>query len=331
MPLISLIITYFNKSNFIEHLLNCIVKNPIFDYEIILINDGSNDYSTDKLKKILRQKKFKKVNYFFTENLGVSSAKNLGIIKAKGKYIWFLDGDDYLSINWSQELLKIIKSDKDFDVMAIDFLRFIDGKVEGVPWLSYKCFNGEYDYLNYIDCWYNIGNNYQYIFLNKFIKTNNLLFNENLFIGEDALFNVNAFIKANDILSYRVPIYIQNQSIKNSLSRPNKNKITKTIINEMHAHSLIKEKVRQNIFANFVFVCDFTYHRLQAIKKIKRYDDLSVSDSIVLRNYLRKIYNEYLDDQKWFDLGSYVEGTLGFKLNELNSFKENFKQLNSLL
>ena len=331
MPLISLIITYFNKSNFIEYLLNCIVKNPIFDYEIILINDGSNDYSTDKLKKILRRKKFKKVNYFFTENLGVSSAKNLGIIKAQGKYIWFLDGDDYLSINWSQELLKIIKSDKDYDVIAIDFLRFVDGKVGSVPWLSYRCFNGEYDYSNYIDCWYNIGNNYQYIFLNKFIKTNNLSFNENLFIGEDALFNVNAFIKANDVLSYRVPIYIQNQSIKNSLSRPNKNKITKTIINEMYAHSLIKEKVRQNIFANFVFVCDFTYHRLQAIKKIETYDNLNVSDAILLRNYLSIIYNEYLNDKNWFDLGSYVEGALGFKLNELNSFKENFKLLNSLL
>ena len=54
-----------------------------------------------------------------------------------------------------------------------------------------------------------IGNNYQYIFKRNLLIKNNIKFKEKLNIAEDAIFNVDAFLKANDIFAYRIPLYIQ--------------------------------------------------------------------------------------------------------------------------
>lgn len=94
MPKISIIIPVYNAEKTIERCLNSILEQRYTDYEIILVNDGSEDNS----EKIILEyaEKDDKIKYFSKENSGVADTRNYGIEKATGNYIIFVDSDDYV-------------------------------------------------------------------------------------------------------------------------------------------------------------------------------------------------------------------------------------------
>lgn len=100
MPYFSIIIPLYNKEKFIEKTLESVLSQTYQDFEVIIINDGSTDSSVDKILTFNDPR----IQLIHQENQGVSSARNLGIKKAKGKYICFLDADDY----WYPDFLKTI-------------------------------------------------------------------------------------------------------------------------------------------------------------------------------------------------------------------------------
>jgi len=102
MPLISVIIPLFNKENFIENTLKSVFAQTFSDFEIVIIDDGSTDNSA----KIVKSFSENRIFYHFTENRGVSAARNLGIEKSQGKYISFLDADDI----WKADFLETMRS-----------------------------------------------------------------------------------------------------------------------------------------------------------------------------------------------------------------------------
>lgn len=88
----SIIIPIYNTEKYIRECLDSLLKENV-DIEIIIINDGSTDNSSEIIKEYLGKGNIK---YFYQENSGVSKARNLGISKATGDYIMFLDSDDYI-------------------------------------------------------------------------------------------------------------------------------------------------------------------------------------------------------------------------------------------
>lgn len=105
---ISIIVPVYNVENYLTKCLDSLIHQKSNNYEIILVNDGSTD---DSHKLCLNyQKKFpEKVKYFLKENSGLSETRNFGIKKASGKYIMFVDSDDYLDSNSIDKLIKLIK------------------------------------------------------------------------------------------------------------------------------------------------------------------------------------------------------------------------------
>ncbi|MDH7444981.1 glycosyltransferase family 2 protein [Aquimarina sp. 2201CG14-23] len=101
-PLFSIIIPVFNKEDTIYNTLTSVLEQDFNDYEIIVINDGS----TDNCENIILGFKDHRIQYISTENNGVSKARNLGIKKANGKLIAFLDADDYWYPNHLEVLSK---------------------------------------------------------------------------------------------------------------------------------------------------------------------------------------------------------------------------------
>lgn len=95
MPKISVIIPTYNYDKYIEATIDSVLKQTYKDFEIIVIDDGSED----ETKSIILQKYSNIVNYFFQNNRGASSARNVGISKSKGNHILFLDADDILNEN----------------------------------------------------------------------------------------------------------------------------------------------------------------------------------------------------------------------------------------
>lgn len=94
-PLVSVIIPAYNASKTIDKCLESLLKQTIKGIEIIVINDCSTDDTLEKLKKY--GKKIVLINN--KKNLGPSGSRNKGLKKAKGKYISFVDSDDYIAVN----------------------------------------------------------------------------------------------------------------------------------------------------------------------------------------------------------------------------------------
>ena len=105
--MISIIITAYNAEKTIERCINSILENKYDDYEIIIINDGSKDKTEDIINLFASNK----IKYFSKENTGVADSRNLGIKKASGDYITFVDSDDYVSNNYFEGLDKYLKND----------------------------------------------------------------------------------------------------------------------------------------------------------------------------------------------------------------------------
>lgn len=119
MPKVSLIIPVYNVENYIEKCLNSVVNQTLKDMEIIIVNDGSNDLSKQKIEKYLE--KYSNIKYLEKENGGLSDARNFGIPYATGEYVAFLDSDDYVENTMYEEMYNIGKKE-DADMVECDFV-----------------------------------------------------------------------------------------------------------------------------------------------------------------------------------------------------------------
>ena len=96
-PSVSVVIPTYNRARYVKKAIESVLAQTFTDYEIIVIDDGSTDNTKDLLQPF-----FSKIIYIFQENKGVSAARNVGIIAAKGEWIAFLDSDD----EWDRRKLK---------------------------------------------------------------------------------------------------------------------------------------------------------------------------------------------------------------------------------
>lgn len=109
---ISVIIPVFNSEDCLEKCLDSILSQTLIDIEIILIDDGSTDYSLQIIKQYA--KKYDNVKYKTKKNEGQAIARNLGIEMATGEFICFVDSDDYIENTMFQKLYEnAIKNNSD--------------------------------------------------------------------------------------------------------------------------------------------------------------------------------------------------------------------------
>ena len=92
MPKVSIIVPIFNEEKYIEGCIESILKSTYQDFELILVDDGSNDNSVNLCEDFARNNK--NIFVYKLNRGGVSRARNYGVTKARGEYIWFVDGDD---------------------------------------------------------------------------------------------------------------------------------------------------------------------------------------------------------------------------------------------
>lgn len=101
-PIISVIVPVYNGENYISRCIESILLQTFTDFELILINDGSKDSSGKICEKYAS--KDKRIRVFHKKNGGVSSARNLGIDNALGKWLTFIDCDDEVSKTYIQDM-----------------------------------------------------------------------------------------------------------------------------------------------------------------------------------------------------------------------------------
>ena len=113
--LISVVIPVYNVENYINKCLDSVIKSKYKNLQIICVNDGSTDGSLELLKNY--KSKDTRVEVYSKTNGGLSDARNYGIKYAKGKYITFIDSDDYVTDDYFESLYNnLIKEDADISI-----------------------------------------------------------------------------------------------------------------------------------------------------------------------------------------------------------------------
>lgn len=129
-PKISVIIPVYNVEPYLRECLDSVVNQTLRDIEIICVNDGSTDNSGAILAEYAALDG--RITVITQENRGLSAARNVGMDAATGKYIYFIDSDDYIDLD-ALEVLYDRAEELKLDVLCYDFTNFCDG-IEGEPW-----------------------------------------------------------------------------------------------------------------------------------------------------------------------------------------------------
>lgn len=98
----SFIVPVYNTEKYLKKCLETLVKQTLKDFEIIVVNDGSTDDSKKIISKY--QKKYNNIKVINQKNQGLSMARNNGVKESKGKYLIFIDSDDYIETNLLKEV-----------------------------------------------------------------------------------------------------------------------------------------------------------------------------------------------------------------------------------
>ena len=126
MAEISVIVTVYNREKYLKQCLDSLKNQTYTDFEAIIIDDGSTDSSPEIEKTYTEDKRF---NLILSEHIGFPAAKNLGLAKATGKYVIFLDSDDWAYPQWLEYLHKAIDM-TGADISTCYYDEFIEGKAE---------------------------------------------------------------------------------------------------------------------------------------------------------------------------------------------------------
>lgn len=114
--LVSVVIPNYNGEKYLERCLNSIISQQYKNIEIIVVDDGSNDKSVEIVKKISNQ--HNKLILIEKDHCGPNLARKAGVSASKGKYIMFVDSDDYIKANTISKLVELFKRYK------VDVIRF---------------------------------------------------------------------------------------------------------------------------------------------------------------------------------------------------------------
>lgn len=182
---LSIIIPVYNVEKYLYRCLNSIINNKEESIEIILINDGSKDNSHKICEEFAN--KDKRIKYIFTENKGCSSARNLGIDLSIGKYLWFIDSDDFIENNAIKSILKELKTNPEIIIFGTR-IRSIKDTIDNIilPYQERK----ENFIFNQMNLFNSVWNK---VYKRKVIKANKICFLKECHMGEDMVFNFKYF------------------------------------------------------------------------------------------------------------------------------------------
>ncbi len=202
---LSIVIPVYNVEPYIKRCLDSVVSLPIYDYEIIIVNDGTKDRSIEIIKQFIPENN--NIVIIDQENQGLGEARNTGLRHAKGEFVYFLDSDDYINSSAFQALFN--KKLPDVDVIIGDYN--IE-KNNSITQGSYKIetntdiqSNGVSFFLQFYRK--NINTMvWRSIYRRQFLISNNLFFIKGIF-HEDLNWTPKVILKANKILYSPISFY----------------------------------------------------------------------------------------------------------------------------
>ena len=210
--LISVIVPCFNSGKTIKRTISSIKKQTWINKEIIVVNDGSTDkFTLDTIKELKKNKIIKLINQ---NNYGLAAARNKGVKKSSGNYIFFLDADDWIEPEALQNMYNQLLKNKDCGYIFTDIC--LEGERSGFLEKEYNFF--EQLFLNQIP---------YSIFISKKNFINNGFYDENMKLGYED-WELNVRLASNNLIGKRLPLPLFHYDVKKSgmlLSKSVKNHV----------------------------------------------------------------------------------------------------------
>lgn len=237
MPKVSVIVPVYNTEKYLAQCVDSILSQSFTDFELLLINDGSKDYSGAICDQYAANDS--RVTVFHKENGGVSSARNLGLDNARGEWITFIDADDWIESSFLTEVYEKALVD------GADMV-FVDIKYNWPNYNNiYKIYrwrgtpqNALKDYLTQTRNCPGWG-----LVRSSLIKENNYKFLENITIYEDFHLMIRCVYKSRTISQVEKPLYnyrMQDNSIVHSIDH------NRMIKNQTWAYNSILQYFKDN-------------------------------------------------------------------------------------
>lgn len=236
-PEISVIVPVYNAEAYLLQCVNSILNQSFKNFELLLVNDGSTDRSGIICDELI--KKDERIRVFHKNNGGVSSARNIGLDNAQGKWVSFVDSDDWIEPNMLDEVLQeAIKNDA--EVVFIDLKYHYPSESKVYKTYRWKD-NPQVALLDYLKKTRNVPG--WALIKYSIIKNNNYKFPENLTIYEDFHLMVRLVYKSNAIAQVEKPLYnyrMQDYSIVHTTTH------NRTLLDQAWAYNSILNYFKDN-------------------------------------------------------------------------------------
>lgn len=195
---VSIIIPAYNTAPYLKRALDSLRQSLQNDYEVWLIDDNSEDETFQLLQQFADGQP--NVHALTQMHLGPAHARNIGLMRANGKYIYFMDSDDYIEPGSIGALAQVIEQDK-ADVVISGIYEETSSAVTETRYPASR-FRSRQEYLQQaVALWdthlpYTVGNK---MYRTSFLKENDICFPEEYVFGEDTRFNMQVFAAAQRI------------------------------------------------------------------------------------------------------------------------------------
>lgn len=283
---ISVIVPVYNCEKYIIECLDSISNQIYKNFEVILIDDGSTDKSKQKIESFIKfDNRFK---YYYQHNNGVSSARNLGIIKATGDYCCFIDADDLISKYYLAILINCMETFNQ-DLVCCKYTNNEDELVFNCDYLK-KC--DDVNSKSYIkECFIPRNNIAAFVWNRMYkvdiLKKENIRFKESVKVSEDTLFNLEYLNYADKITYIDNPLYFYRLNESSTMFNNSFNPAKLTAID---AYELMIELVNPN-YIMYINICYFAYYAVLIFQIFKYKYSMSIK-------YYKKIENFFLNNKK---------------------------------
>lgn len=291
---LSIIIPVYNGEKYIKRCINSIIEQEIDFMEIIIINDGSTDNTRTICEEFVQ--KYNNIKLINQENKGVSHSRNIGIQNASGKYVMFIDADDYLvghSLNNIKELLT-----GDVDVLRYSYI--LNDKKMIFTEKIFDLSRNRQKFLNEFFSKTNQNMSWGQAVKRELLK--DIKFNKNIFYGEDELFNCQLYNKCKSIKYTDTVLYNYKQN-DDSVSIDYKNaKVKRKIENLIYVFNEImtqyedKDLIRiiENKFLGEIIpqIMMLTFD-----KEVSKQEVLKQFEEILSNDILKKVFQDINENE----------------------------------
>ena len=295
---ISIIVPIYNSEKYLKKCLHSLINQTKSELEFILVNDGSFDNS----EKIIKSYQDSRIKYYKNKNQGIGKTRNFGINKASGKYLMFIDSDDYIEKDTCEILYKKAQEDN-LDLVVCDFYReYENGKL-----ITEKLEDFTNTTLKQTPKLINIVNMspWNKLYKTELIKKNNIKFNEKLKY-EDTPFVFETLDKANKIGKI-------NQSLNHYVIHNNSETTIrdKRIFDILQIIKIIREYSKEKKYLmeelNKWTVRNITNYTIQQRNQVDKKLGMKFIDEAF--SYLQKEIPDYKDD-KYYEQRGFFRKTI---------------------